>query len=129
MMGQRNTASMVSNGSGTVANNVVNSGMAEEVVGKAACSCVANGLKSVLAKLDKKTFVAGEKEREGGEREYRIQNTKYRPRQSTWHRLTLTHHDGCCVPCWSTKVWLFTSMCNKDVVPIEWFIGVMVVLM
>ena len=55
---------MVSNGSGTVANNVVNSGMAEEVVGKAACSCVANGLKSVLAKLDKKTFVAGERERE-----------------------------------------------------------------
>ena len=73
-MGQRNTASMVSNGSGTVANNVVNSGMAEEVVGKAACSCVANGLKSVLAKLDKKTFVAGEKERE---REYKIQNTDH----------------------------------------------------
>ena len=67
---------MVSNGSGTVANNVVNSGMAEEVVGKAACSCVANGLKSVLAKLDKKTFVAGEKERRE-EREYRIQNTDH----------------------------------------------------
>jgi len=60
--------------------------MAEEVVGKAACPCVANGLKSVLAKLDKKTFVAGEKEREGRERErekerenreYKIQNTDH----------------------------------------------------
>ena len=78
-MGQRNTASMVSNGSGTVANNVVNSGMAEEVVGKAACSCVANGLKSVLAKLDKKTFVAGEKERgERGRERERVENTKYK---------------------------------------------------
>jgi len=88
LMGQRNTASMVSNGSGTVANNVVNSGMAEEVVGKAACSCVANGLKSVLAKLDKKTFVAGEKEREGrereGERERERENTQYK-KQNTDH--------------------------------------------
>ena len=90
-MGHRNTASMVSNGSGTVANNVVNSGMAEEVVGKAACSCVANGLKSVLAKLDKKTFVAGEKEREGGERS-QDQRGRERERENTEYKIQNTDH-------------------------------------
>ena len=64
---------------------------------------------------------------EGGEREKEKEREReYRPRQLLG---TNQQDPPAAVPCWSTKVWLFTSMCNKDVVPIEWFIGVMVVLM